>query len=114
VQRASAALGALYCAMAVGLGAWAAHAVEGLAQGRLETAVLYLFLHGLGLLALAPLLTTRTRVVAAALIVAGSLLFCGSLVAAAMAGVSTRLAPFGGVLLIAGWLMSAVLLLQRR
>jgi uncharacterized membrane protein YgdD (TMEM256/DUF423 family) len=113
-QRMFAALGALYCATAVGMGAWAAHAVAGAARLRLETAVLYLFLHGLGLVALAPQLDSRLRRLAAAAIVVGSLLFCGSLVAAAAFGASTRLAPIGGGLLILSWLVLAGALLRGR
>jgi uncharacterized membrane protein YgdD (TMEM256/DUF423 family) len=113
-QRVMAAVGALCCAGAVGLGAWAAHAASAVAQVRLETAVLYLFLHGLGLLALAPQLTSRGRLIAATAIVVGMLLFCGSLIAAAVLGASTRLAPIGGGLLIVAWVALAGLLLRGR
>ncbi len=36
------------------------------------------------------------------------LLFCGSLTLAALLGTSTGLAPFGGSLMILGWLVYAV------
>jgi uncharacterized membrane protein YgdD (TMEM256/DUF423 family) len=113
-QRLFATLGALCCASAVGMGAWAAHAASGAAQARLETAVLYLFLHGLGLLALAPQLDSRGRLLAATTLVVGVLMFCGSLVAGAAFGASTRLAPFGGGALILAWLALAGLLLRGR
>jgi uncharacterized membrane protein YgdD (TMEM256/DUF423 family) len=41
------------------------------------------------------------------------LLFCGSLVFNVLAQWTTTLAPFGGMLLIGGWLLLAIDLLRR-
>ena len=38
----------------------------------------------------------------------GVLLFSGSLVGAALAGTPTTLAPFGGTLMMLGWLLHAI------
>ena len=38
----------------------------------------------------------------------GTLLFSGSLVLGAMYGISTGAAPFGGILMILGWLLHAI------
>ena len=48
-----------------------------------------------------------SALLALAMLLAGTLLFSGSLVGAVFAGLPTTLAPFGGGLLIAGWLLHA-------
>jgi len=107
--RALAALGALFCAAATALSAYAAHGADALVRGRLESAALFLFLHGLALLVLAPRGLRWTALGLAA----GTLLFSGSLVGAALLGLPTTLAPAGGMLLIASWLLAAIALLRR-
>jgi uncharacterized membrane protein YgdD (TMEM256/DUF423 family) len=106
--RLLGAFGACCCALAVVLGAVAAHATAAASRPRLETAVLYLFLHGLGLLLLAPRLRGRLGSAAGLALATGTLLFCGTLAMAALAGGTTAPAPFGGGLLIAGWLLVAL------
>ncbi|MCG6117420.1 MAG: DUF423 domain-containing protein [Aquimonas sp.] len=101
-------IGGLACAAAVALGAYASHAADGRTQGWLQTASLYLLLHGLALLILPVLRTSRLARAGQGLILAGMLLFCGSLIGAAIFGWSTRLAPFGGMGLILAWLLLAV------
>ena len=98
-RRYLAAIGSLLAGLSVALSAYAMHAAEPAAQGRLLQAAVFGFAHGLaqrpvGLLALAMLL-------------AGVFLFCGSLLAAALLALSPMLAPFGGALMIAGWLLHA-------
>ena len=113
-MRAFAAVGAWLCAIAVATSAYAAHAADGLAQSRLQTAALFAFGHGLALAAMASRASTRgTRIGLAALLV-GVLLFSGSLAAEALFGVRPRLAPFGGTVLIAGWLWLGAALLRKR
>ena len=109
-RRFAAALGAALCAIAVGLGAYAAHAASDTARTRLDTAVLYLFLHGLALAVFA--LRQRGWLSAASLIlwIAGCAGFCGSLVAAALWGAPTMFAPVGGIAFMLGWLLQAVVL----
>ncbi len=106
-----AANGALCAAAAVALSAYAAHA--GLLQERLQTAALFAFGHGLALAALAPTATRALTRLALAMLYVGVLLFSGSLVLNALAQWPTTLAPLGGSLLIAGWLLYAVDAMRR-
>jgi uncharacterized membrane protein YgdD (TMEM256/DUF423 family) len=107
-QRIVGALGGLCGALGVALGAYAAHAAEGRAQDWLQSAALYLLLHGLALLCLAPITQRRLGQGGLALMLLGLLLFCGSLIGAALLGWPTRLAPFGGSALILGWLLLGI------
>jgi uncharacterized membrane protein YgdD (TMEM256/DUF423 family) len=112
------ATGAVFMALAVGLGAFGAHALkERLDEYSLsvyEKAVFYHFIHALGILLIA--LLARTGMVsvsagarAAWLLAIGILLFCGSLYALAISGtrILGAITPFGGVAFIAGWIMLA-------
>lgn len=110
--------GALLLACAVGLGAFGAHALKGrldtYALDVYHTAVLYHFLHALGILAIAALarsgaITAGTQSLAAALLLAGIVLFSGSLYALALTGIRVlgAVTPLGGVAFIAGWLVLA-------
>ena len=79
-----------------------------------ETAARFQFLHGLGLIAITVVgLAGRggsVRAVAAWLFVAGTVLFCGSIYArtfGAAPGI-VRVAPYGGVAFMLGWLAFAV------
>lgn len=113
--RTLAAAGVLL-ALATACGAFGAHALKTqLAPERLqlwETAVRYQFFQALGLLGIG--LTLRVIPAAAlraaaALIVAGVLLFCGSLYALSFGGprLLGALTPLGGLAWIGGWLMFA-------
>lgn len=106
--------GALLAASAVGLGAYAAHGVaDAHAQSNLQTAALYAFGHGIALAALAAGTTRTLGRVALYVLLLGSLLFCGSLVLNATAGVSSRLAPVGGISMMLGWVLWALDALRR-
>ena len=101
------------------IGALAAHALhDRLAAVRyevLQTAVHYQFIHALGLLLLGALQRQRhDRLlrIAASLLLAGVLLFSGSLyllLAGAPLAIGA-LTPLGGLCLIAGWLLAAAAL----
>lgn len=108
-----AALGAVLAAVAVGLAAYASHAAAPGAQERLYLAAAFGFGHGVALAALAPHARRRLAQVALWCLCLGTLLFAGSLAGAALAGLSTRLAPAGGIALMAGWLALAVDRLRR-
>jgi uncharacterized membrane protein YgdD (TMEM256/DUF423 family) len=108
-----AANGALCAATAVALSAYAAHAVQGPAQARLQTAAFFAFGHGLALAALAPQAARAPARLALALLYAGMLLFAGSLVLNVLAQWPTVAAPFGGTLMIAGWVLYAIAALRR-
>ena len=113
-RRLFAAFGAFAGALAVALGAYAAHApLETLEKTRLDTAVLYLAIHALALCIFAPRQRTRIDLVPLAGWAVGMLAFCGSLVCAALWNTSTALAPAGGIALIAAWLLQAALQLRR-
>lgn len=106
-QRRLAGAGALLCGLAVALGAYASHGLEGADAVRAGLAALFGFGHGLALATLSRLLVSRLSLVALSALLLGSLLFCGSLVAAVFLSWPTVLAPFGGVLLMSGWLLLA-------
>jgi uncharacterized membrane protein YgdD (TMEM256/DUF423 family) len=112
-MRAVAAIGAWLCASAVALAAYAAHAAAGLPQMRLQTAALFAFGHGLALVVLAPRASTRGMRIGLGALLGGVLLFSGSLAAEALFGLRPRLAPFGGMLLIGGWLLLGAMMLKK-
>jgi uncharacterized membrane protein YgdD (TMEM256/DUF423 family) len=106
----------LLLALATASGAFGAHALKGaLAPERLalwETAVRYQFFQALGLigvaLAMRDIASGALRA-AALLIVAGVILFCGSLYALTFGAprLLGALTPVGGLAWIAGWLLFA-------
>ncbi len=108
--------GSILLALATAIGAFAAHALKTrLAADRftvLQTAVLYQFIHGLGLLILgvfAAQRAVRGLGLAIALLLVGVVFFSGSLYlllcgAPRWLGVLT---PVGGLCLIAGWSIAA-------
>jgi uncharacterized membrane protein YgdD (TMEM256/DUF423 family) len=120
--RKTLAIAALLIALATALGAFGAHALKAhLPQDKLqvyETAVRYHFLHALGLLAIGVLLRTLDSELlrwAAALVLAGIVLFSGSLYlltfgAPRLVGILT---PVGGLALIAGWILFAATVLRQ-
>jgi len=107
-RRALAAAGSVLAALAVGLAAYASHAAGPDGGMRLGLAAAFAFGHGLALAALAPRARGRLGLVAMAGLLAGVLLFAGSLAGAHFFGLPTRLAPLGGSLLMLGWLAYAV------
>ena len=103
-------------AAAVALGAFGAHAAKSrLAPDMLaiyQTAVQYHFWHALGLFALAVLMLQTGAPalnMAGWLLLAGLILFCGSLYLLALTGARWlgAIAPIGGVSSIAAWLVVA-------
>lgn len=108
----AAAAGALLAALAVSLGAFGAHALDQVVTpdriATFETAVRYQMFHALGLLAAAALGPAAAR--AAPWLLAGSLIFSGSLYLLVFTGTSWlgAVAPVGGLLQIGGWLALAL------
>lgn len=103
-------IAAVFCLLAVGLGAFGAHALKATLQtnGMLEVwnkAVLYHFLHAIALLVLA--LHGAGNRVAYFLIAAGIVLFSGSLYALALIPQLRDwlgpVTPLGGLCFLAGW-----------
>jgi uncharacterized membrane protein YgdD (TMEM256/DUF423 family) len=117
-QRTSLLTGALFGLLGVALGAFGAHALKDMltASGRLDTyelAVRYQFYHAFALLAVGILqhyLISKYLKIASNFFLSGTLLFSGSLYLLCFTN-STAFAmatPFGGVLLIFGWVFLAV------
>jgi uncharacterized membrane protein YgdD (TMEM256/DUF423 family) len=121
MDRLLFAAGALSAAIAVGTGAFAAHGLKArLAPEALavfETGARYQMYAALGLLA-AAWATARWSGAAASwggwLLLAGTVLFSGSLYALALTGVRWlgAVTPLGGVAFIAGWLLLAAAALR--
>jgi uncharacterized membrane protein YgdD (TMEM256/DUF423 family) len=112
-QRLLGASGPLLAACATALAAYAAHGAEGEVRAHLYMAALFAFGNGIGLAALAPRASRRLGLLALSALLAGTLVFAGSLVAAKVSGVPTMAAPWGGYLMIGGWLLLAADLLRR-
>lgn len=114
--------GALACAAGVVLGAFGAHALKArLAPDLLatwQTAVQYHFWHALGLVAIGTIalhLPASTALKWAGwLMVAGLVLFSGSLYGLALSGARWlgAVTPFGGVAWIGAWVLLAVAVLK--
>jgi len=120
------ATAAIMLALAVAIGAFGAHGLQGrldaYSMGVYEKAVFYHFIHALGMLAV-PLLVRAGLISSNAgkwtgwLLLAGIVLFSGSLYLLAITGVRTlgAVTPFGGASFIAAWVTLAVCaLLSRR
>jgi uncharacterized membrane protein YgdD (TMEM256/DUF423 family) len=119
------AIGAIFLALAVGLGAFGAHGLKGrldaYSLGIWEKAVFYHFIHALGVLLVSLLPRTGTFPVNAAspvcwLLAAGVLIFSGSLYTLALTGAQSlgAITPIGGVCFIAAWLLLAYYFIAQR
>jgi uncharacterized membrane protein YgdD (TMEM256/DUF423 family) len=117
------AAGSLLAGLGVALGAFGAHALKASLSAKMlatfETGVRYQMYHGLGLLTLAWAIgrwPERRLVPAAWLLVAGTVVFSGSLYLLVLTGMRWlgAVTPIGGVTLIAGWALVAWRLLANR
>ena len=106
IDRFCLAAGAALAALGIVLGAFAAHALNArlgpVELGWWETGVRYQMWNAVGLVALAALPGMRR---AGVLVLAGTLVFSGSLYLMALTGVRWlgAVTPVGGALMIAGW-----------
>ncbi|NYR08814.1 DUF423 domain-containing protein [Psychrobacter sp. BI730] len=107
-------IAAVNMAIAVALGAFGAHGLEGrVSIQQLEwwhTATLYLFVHALGLLIVGLLIRLKyITQMTAWLLQIGIIIFAGSLYAMTLGAPRWfgAITPIGGVLMIAGWLWLA-------
>ncbi len=113
-------LGGLYGAGAVAMAAVAAHALAGVPPATLQivqSGVQMQGWHALALVACGLWAQRRGGLAhwAGAAFAVGTVLFCAGVYAVGFAGVSLgRVAPTGGLLLIAGWLLLAASTLSRR
>jgi uncharacterized membrane protein YgdD (TMEM256/DUF423 family) len=108
------AVAAMLLALAVGIGAFGAHGLKGrlddYSMSVYEKAVLYHFLHALGLLLVSQLpLAKPARNMVCALLAAGILFFSGSLYTLALTGTKAwgAVTPIGGVAFLAAWFLLA-------
>jgi uncharacterized membrane protein YgdD (TMEM256/DUF423 family) len=121
----STAAGAIAMALAVILGAFGAHGLQGrldaYSMGVYEKAVFYHFVHALGMLIVSALRAAGAVSRSAALwtcglLITGIAFFSGSLYALALTGNRKlgAITPIGGVAFIAGWIVLAVCALRKR
>lgn len=115
-DRVFFSIGAVFGALGVATGAFGAHGLKGWLSPEMlavfETGVRYHLIHALALLAVA---WASTRWASAAiraagwLFVVGIFVFSGSLYVLTLTGIRAlgAITPFGGVALIAGWLLLA-------
>ncbi len=112
------AAGSFALALAVMLGAFGAHGLRGRLDaysiGIYERAVFYHFVHALGLLvvpslARSGLIPPSSASWVCVLLLAGIIIFCGSLYALAITGIRLlgAITPIGGLAFIAAWLLLA-------
>jgi uncharacterized membrane protein YgdD (TMEM256/DUF423 family) len=117
-------LGAILLGLTVMLGAFGAHGLRGrldaYAMGVYEKAVFYQFVHALGILmvplfARAGALTESAAAWVCGLLLAGILIFSGSLYVLALTGIRTfgAITPIGGLSFIAAWFVLAFRLWQK-
>jgi uncharacterized membrane protein YgdD (TMEM256/DUF423 family) len=116
--------GALLLGVAVLVGAFGAHALrerlDPYRTGIYERAVFYHFVHAIGLLAIGIAVRTASASTAPALLagwllLAGIVVFCGSLYALALTGMRAlgAITPLGGLAFVAGWFTFAYALTVR-
>jgi uncharacterized membrane protein YgdD (TMEM256/DUF423 family) len=117
-------IGAILLGLTVILGAFGAHGLRGrldaYSMAIYEKAVFYQFIHALGVL-IVPLftragaLTESATVWVCGLLLAGVLIFSGSLYALALTGIRTfgAITPIGGLSFIAAWLLLGYRLIRR-
>lgn len=117
------AVAAVLLGLAVGIGAFGAHGLKGrlddYSMGVYEKAVIYHFFHAIGLLVVSIL--PRVGVIpqsagtwVCSLLLAGILLFSGSLYVLALSGITAlgAVTPLGGLAFLAAWFMLAFWLLR--
>ncbi len=123
MDRRIFAVGSILAGLGVVFGAFGAHALKASLSPEMlatfETGVRYQMYHALGLLALAWAISRwpeRRLVPAAWLLLAGTVVFSGSLYLLVLTGARWfgAITPFGGVALIAGWALVAWRLLTHR
>ena len=112
-------LGAFFCFIGVVSGALSSHAIRELlirmgGFNNFELATRYMFYHGLGTIAVGMLKSRFPAApfqIAGGLFIAGTLLFQGNLYLISTTGIRAlqMLTPVGGVCLMAGWMVLAVL-----
>jgi len=114
-------IGAALLAASVLIGAFGAHALkdrlDAYATGIYERAVFYQFVHAFGLLAIGIAISAHVAAAPLAglagwLLLAGIVVFSGSLYALALSGIRRfgAITPLGGIAFVAGWIVFAIAL----
>lgn len=121
--RLAILLGAGNAALAIMLGAFAAHAIRNNLSERMlavfNTAADYHLYHALGLIVLGLLVkqrpTSKALTTAIYLMLFGIIVFCGSLYALSLTGISKlgMITPFGGVAFIAAWILVLIAFIKQ-
>jgi uncharacterized membrane protein YgdD (TMEM256/DUF423 family) len=117
------ATGAVLMGLAVGIGAFGAHGLKGrlddYSMGVYEKAVLYHFLHALGILIVSILprvdaISASAGTWVCSFLLAGIILFSGSLYVLALSGITAlgAVTPLGGLAFLAAWFLLAFRLLR--
>ena len=123
MERHFLVIGSISALVAVGLGAFGAHGLEGRIEpsdlDTFEVAVRYQMYHALALLFLGLVLERwpgSLGIWAGWAFVAGTLVFSGSLYALVLTGVRGlgAVTPIGGLALLVGWVLSALHLVRSR
>ena len=117
-MRAFLAIGAIGGMLSVALGAFGAHALKGQLSERMMaawgTSTDYQMFHSLALILVAVLIYLFSDITklkwSGRLFITGLVLFCGSLYAMALTGITWlgAITPLGGVCFMLGWLMLAL------
>ena len=122
-ERTLIAAGALNMFVAVGCGAFGAHGLKKMISAEMlaiwHTAVTYQVMHALGMIAVAllmPRMAGTALTWAGRLMLAGIVIFSGSLYLLALTGTRTlgAITPLGGVAFLAAWLLVAWAALKSR
>jgi len=118
MSRLAILFGASNAALAIILGAFAAHAIKDTLSVRMlaifNTAVDYHLYHALGLIVIGFLITIRptSKVLSSAvyLMLLGIIIFCGSLYALSLTGITKlgMITPIGGIAFIVAWLLVCI------
>lgn len=125
ICKKTGAIGALFGATAVTLGAMGAHTLKGQftfnGESLWQTATLYLFIHALALVLLSIIGAPNPKKnpfsgIVALLWIAGCLLFSGSLYVVALGAPQSlaHITPIGGTAFILGWIGLAYIFLSKK
>lgn len=113
-------IGSINCFLAVAIGAFGAHGLKSSLSPQMlqtfNTGVEYHFYHALGLLAMGIILRDYpASVMAGWLMLAGIILFSGSLYILSITGIKPlgMVTPFGGLCFLAAWLWLAISIYQQ-
>ncbi|OED41329.1 hypothetical protein AB833_09965 [Chromatiales bacterium (ex Bugula neritina AB1)] len=121
MNRLLIAAASVVCLLAVAVGAFGVHMLQGVLQGKAlgwyQTAVQYQYYHGLGMFVSAVLSMQLGRSASRAgwLMLAGIIIFCGSLYAMALGAPRWlgAVTPIGGLCFLAAWALLAIVAIRQ-